>query len=167
MRISVFNSAELQAVILAMRAFPRSLQTAYRKSLRALGNPQWQAAVMAKVGNVRERVVLGQTARVVVSNRTVTLRAGHLGRALSGHARPSEIYAGTEFGAFPKTETYTTKSRRGKRYRVTADVQDQFRPRNRKGYTVYAAAPDFIRRMASLMAQTVVRTFHEAKEGKF
>lgn len=166
MRISVFDSKELQAVILALRAFPKSLQAAYRKSLRLLGNPEWAAAVRARASTRLEGRVLADTARTQVSNRTVTLKAGHLGRALSGGARPPAIYAGVEFGAFPKVEQVRTRSRRGKSYTATRNVNAQFRARNRKGYVVYAAAPAFIRRMASLMSQTVVRTFHDAMEGK-
>ena len=113
-----------------------------------------------------ESRVLGDTARVRVSDQNVTLASAGVGRALSGGARPPQIWHGVEFGANAKRTAVTARSRKGKTYRYTRTVNRQFKTPNRRGYAVYPAAAKMIPRYAALWAQTVVRTFHETMEGK-
>jgi len=165
-RISVFNSKELQAVVLALRTFDKTMKTNVRRVTKILGTPEWQAQVRGNVASRLQSRVLGDTARVQASDQTVMLKAAAIGRALSGGARPPAVWAGAELGAFPKRATVTATSRRGKRYTYSRNVNAQFPARNRKGYVVFPAAARMIPRFAALWAQTVVRTFHEAMEAK-
>jgi hypothetical protein len=143
-RISVLNSKELLATVLALRDFDRTLQGTVRKVTRIIGQPEWQKAVAANATTRFEQRVLGDTARMAVSNQNVTLKAGHIGRKLRGGGRPAELFGAAEFGG----------------------NRPQFRRPNRKGYAVYPAAARMIPRFAALWAQTTVRTIHEALEAK-
>jgi len=143
-RISVLNSAKLQATIRAVSSFDRTVQATIRKVTNLIGQPEWQKAVMGNTSTAFERRVLGQTARMTVSNQNVMLKAGHIGRPLRGGGRPTELYGPAEFGGRAK----------------------QFRPPNRRGYVVYPAAARMIARFAALWTQTVVRAAYEAFEGR-
>lgn len=164
MRVSMFNSAELQAVVLTVRSFDRDLRTNVRKVTRILTTGEWAAQVRGEASTRLENRVLADTARVQVSDRTVILKAAGIGRRLKGGARPPEVFAGTEFGAFPKVEPVVMVSRKGRRFTAKRNINQQFRPRKRTGYAVYPAAAKFIPRAAALWAQTTVRTFYEAFE---
>jgi hypothetical protein len=167
MRISVLNSDKLQAVILGLRGFDRTMQAQVRRHTREIGQPEWQAAVRGESSSRLETRVLADTARMRVSNQNVMLTSASGGRPLSKNgAKPSQIYAGVEFGAGPKQTRVTATSKRGKRYTYTRNTTAQFRPVNRKGYAVYPAAANMIPRFASLWVQTFIRTFHETIEGK-
>ena len=166
MRISILNSEKLQAVTLAIRGFDRTLQGQIRRHTKAIGQPEWVTAVRGRTSTVLEDRVLGATARMAVSNQNVTLKSAGVGRALSGGARPREIAQAVEFGASPKRSEVIQTSRKGKTYRYWRTTGRQFRPPNRRGYAVYGAAAAMIPRFAALWAQTTVRTFMEAMEGK-
>ena len=165
-RISLFNSKELQAAVLALSSFDRTMRTNVRRVTRILGNAEWQPLVRRHASTNLERVVLANTARVTASDQTVMLQAGRIGRTMRGGARPPEVFGGTEFGAFSNVKEVQMTSARGRRYTARRDVNRQFRPRNRRGYVVWPAAGEFIPRQAAMWAQTIVRTFHEAMEGK-
>jgi hypothetical protein len=154
LRISVFNSKELQGTIVALKRLDKELAKQIRRAVKALGQPEWQQALAKEADTERQTVVLVRTARVAVSNQNVTLSSATVGRSLQGGAKPSDIAHSDEFGA-------DRDFRRGKRH-----TRRQFKPRNRKGYVVYPAAASFIPRMASLFVATTVRTAHEAFERK-
>ncbi|RPE75198.1 MULTISPECIES: hypothetical protein [unclassified Frondihabitans] len=159
LRISLHGSKELQAVVLRLKTVDREIATQINKATRAMAEPVWKEAVRASVTNRMETRVLSDTARVSVSRGNVTLKSATIGKSLAGGTKPYEIAHAVEFGADRESsrQTLTSKKRHTKR---------QFRPRNRKGYVVYPAAAEVIPRIASLWAQTVVRTLHEVIEGK-
>jgi len=165
MRISVFNSRELQGVILAMKSFDREVAKEIRQHTKAMIAPEWTQAVTERAATRLEHRVLAKTARVAVSNQNVTLKSAGVGRKLSGGLLPSQSWHAVEFGGDrTATRTYEARSRKGKNFRVTRRTQAQLRPRNKTGYVVYPAAAEIIPRLASLWTQTVVRTFHEIIE---
>lgn len=165
MRISVFDSKELQATLLAIRGFDRELKKQIRTHTKRIAQPQWQKAVRDQAMTRLEHRVLVDTARVQVSDQNVMLRSAAIGRSLSGGLKPSESWAGVAFGADQeKTSTYSATSNKGKRYDVTRRTRRQLRPRNKKGYVVYPAAAEMIPKIAALWVQTTVRTFHELFE---
>lgn len=167
MRISVFQSRELQATILALRGFDRELQGQVRRATREIGQPEWQAAVGRQASTQLERAVLVRTARLQVSNQNVTLRSAVVGRQLSrGGARPNQVYGGVEFGANHAGKGVTATSSRGRRYTYHRNTTAQFKSRRPTGYVVYPAAAKMIPRFAALWVATTVRTFHEAIEGR-
>lgn len=170
-RISVRNSRELLATILAIRQAPREIQKQIRQHTKAITTEEWKRAMaenasISGVGRAGSRVLV-QSARVAVSNQNVRLSSATVGRKMKGGLEPKRDYAGFEFGANPdKRTTYTATSRRGKRYDVTRRTARQLPRRNRKGHVFYPAVADMVPRIAALFVQTTVRTIAEAFEGK-
>lgn len=165
MRISVFNSKELQGVIVAMKSFDREVAKQIRKATKAVVEKIWQDAVREEASTRLEHRVLVNTARVAVSDQNVTLKSAQIGRKLSGGLLPSQSYAAVEFGADRQTKTtYEATSKKGTRYTVTRRTRSQLRPRKQAGYVVFPAAARVIPRIASLWVQTTVRTFYELIE---
>lgn len=164
MRISVFGSAELQSVILAMRGMDRELAKQLRKATKQSTLPIWQESVRGNVITRQEDRVLASTATVLVRDENVMLKAGASTKRLSGGATVASITHSVEFGA-DRSYVGTVKGRNGgqpyKRH-----TRAQFRPRNIKGNAVYPAAADAIPRIAALWVATTVRTFHEVLEQK-
>jgi hypothetical protein len=145
LRISVFESKELQAARLALGTLDREWRKEVRNRLKPMVDPVWREAVRANTQSRQDVVVLSDTARVAVSDQTVTLKSAGVGRSLSGGARPSELARAVEFGS----------------------VHHRNLPaRNVKGRVVYPAAARVIPRIVSLMVQTIIRTTYEAFEGK-
>lgn len=165
MRISVFESKELQATLLALRGFDKDLKKQIRTHTKRIAQPQWQKSVREHAETRLEQRVLADTARVQVSDQNVMLRSAHIGRALTGGLKPSENWAGVEFGGDQeKASTYSATSRTGTSYKVTRRTRRQLRPRKKTGYAVFPAAADMIPKIAALWVQTTVRTFHETLE---
>lgn len=164
MRITIFGSKELQAVVLAMRTLDRDSRKEIRKHVKDMAQPAWQQALAENAQTRLEHRVLARTGRVRVSDQNVTLTAASVGRPLAGGLQPKQQYHAVEFGADPEDVTYTATSKNGKRYKVTRNTRAQLRPRNAKGYVVYPAAAEMIPRIAAMFVQTVVRTVHEKLE---
>ena len=171
-RISVWNSRELLAVILAIRQAPREIQQQIRQQTKAITSEEWKRAMaeQASIVNAARPTsrVLVQTARVSVSNQNVRLSSATVGRRLKGGLNPKTDYAGFEFGGNPqKRTTYTATSRKGRRYTVhNRHTARQLPRRNKKGWVFYPAAAHMVPRFAALFAQTTVRAIAEAFEGK-
>jgi hypothetical protein len=168
LRISVWDSKEIQAILLAMRGLDRDLKKEIRKATKSVIEPVWKEAVRGEVTTRLETRVLSDTARVAVSDQNVMLKSAAVGRSLSGGYKPSELVGGAEFGADREAKrSYGSVSVKGKSFNVkNRRTNRQFRSRNTKGYVVYAAAAQVIPRIAALWVQTTVRTFHEKMEGK-
>ncbi len=165
LRISVLASKELQQAVTVLKGADVEIQKQIRSALRTVTSPEWQEAVRGQTATAQEVKVLADTARVLASSQTITLRAGHLSKPLSGGAKPSDIVKAVEFGA-PRnsTNTYQTRSAKGRAYSATRHTSRQFRGPSRSGYAVYPAASKMIPRMAALFVQTTIRTFYELYE---
>lgn len=167
MRISVYQSRELLALVTGLRNFNREVQTEIRRHTKAMAQPEWQKAVAENASTRLEHRVLAATARVQVSSQNISLQSARVGRKLSGGLDPKAYWGVVEFGTNQNKKTpVTQRSRSGNRYTYLRHSQRQFRPFNKKGYAVYAAAADIIPRIASLWVQTTVRTLAEIIEGK-
>lgn len=157
----------MQAALLGVRRAEKAVQANIRKATKAIATPEWQKALTERAETRLEHRVLVDTARVSVSNQNVRLASASVGRALSGGLKPSEGYAAVEFGANRQQKnTYERTSSKGNRFPVTRRTRAQLRPQRRKGYVVYPAAQKVIPRFAALWVQTVVKTMHDAIEGK-
>lgn len=164
LRISVFNSSELQGTILALKGMDKEIAKNIRTWSKRIILPVWQEAVRANVTTPLEARGLAVTARVAISNQNVTLSSATVGKSLStGGAKPSDIAHDIEFGADQNAaKTYLARSSAGREYLVRdRHTRRQFRPRNQKGYVVYPAAANVIPRIAALWVQTTVRTFYD------
>jgi hypothetical protein len=160
-RIDAKASREFQAILFAIKSTDRDVRAAIRKHTKAISTKEWQQAMREQASTRLESRVLAATARVAVSDQNIRLSAATVGRPLSGGLKPSDDYAGVEFGAGPRRTSYQSTSRRGNRYTATRNTRAQLRPRNRKGYVFFPAVVRMVPRIASLWAQTVVRTLME------
>lgn len=158
LRISAFESPQIQGTILALQGLDKELAAQIRKATKTVTLSEWQRAVAGNASTDLERRVLVATSRVAVTNTNVSLRAGQLAKKLPGGALTHELTPGVEFGSKPKRIAST--SARGKGY--TRKQGTVFRPRKRTGYVVYPAAAEIIPRIAALWVATTVRTLHEA-----
>lgn len=166
-RISVLVSDELRTLLSALRTVPKDVQAQIRKFTKADAQPIWQAEVRSRVQTTVDERLFGKTARVRVSNQNVNLEAARIGKSLSGGGKPAVIAAAYEFGrnGDPRT-TYTTTSRKGKRYSVTRHTKRQLPTRNTNGRVVFPSTRASIPRFASLWIQTAARTLYDAFDRK-
>lgn len=169
LRISVFDSKELQATILGIRAANKTVRAEIRRFTQAEVSPDWKTALAEHAETTLEHRVLADTSRVKVSDQNVTLSAATVGRPLSGKgsAKPADIARAVEFGANRNgTTTYSRRTRKGKTATVhNRHTRHQFRAQNRQGYVVYPSAAQMIPRYASLWVQTCIRTIMDAVDG--
>lgn len=162
MRISVFESKHLQAVVLAMKGMDRDLAAQVRKATKSITQNEWAGDLAKQSTTDLEDKVLVETARVSVTNQNISLRAGQLNKKLRPGGPPrSTLTPSTEWGSDTNRKITSTSSK-GKQYKRRQGAN--FRPRNRKGYVTYPAAAKIIPRIASLWVQTTVRAFYEALE---
>lgn len=171
-RISVWNSRELLATILAIRQAPTEMQKQIRQQTKTITSEEWKRAMGEHASTVNAaRVtsrVLVQTARVAVSNQNVRLSSATVGRRLKGGLEPKVHYYALEFGANPDTRTtYTATSRKGRKFTVHQRHTARQLPRRLKaGWVFGPAVADMVPRIAALWVQTTVRVIAEAFEGK-
>jgi len=166
MRITVFGSKELQAVLLAVKTVNRDTRKEIRKHTQTMAAPEWQKAMGAKASTDLERRVLVSTARVRVSDQNVTLMAASVGRALPGGLSIKDQWHAVEYGAADTEVTYQARNRQGTTYNVTRNTRAQLKVRKKAGYVVGPAAAAIIPRIASLWVQTTARTIYDKLEGK-
>ena len=165
MRISIFNSKELQGVVIAMKSFERESAKQIRRVTKDVVAPEWTKAVREHASTRLQQRVLADTARVAVSDQNITLKSAAIGKSLSGGLKPSEGVGGVEFGANrAEYTTYRATSTKGKTFNVRRRTKAQLPDRQKTGHAVYPAAASIIPRIASLWTQTVVRTFYELIE---
>lgn len=170
-RISVWNSRELLATILAIRQAPKEIQKQIRQQTKTITSEEWKRAMGEQASTVNAaRVtsrVLVQTARVAVSNQNIRLSSATVGRRLKGGLEPKVHYYALEYGAEGKRTTYEATSRRGKKFTVhQRRTTQQLPPRRKAGWVFGPAVADMVPRIAALWVQTTVRVIAEAFEGK-
>lgn len=168
MQISVLTSAELRGTIAILKNADKEISKEIKRAVRSISTPEWQGVVSGNRANSLQNRVLVQTAKVNVSNTNVTLTSGASNKRMRGGATPALLVRAAEFGTLSRDarKTYTTRSRKGNSYTVTRRTLRQIPSRSTRGYAVYPAAAEFIPRVASLYAQTTVRTLHEIIERK-
>jgi hypothetical protein len=160
------QSPELEAVVLALRIAGKDLRKDLYARARSTILPDWQSSIEDKVGgNKLAYQILAKTARVNIGTRGIRLTSATSSKALKGGLRPSENFAAVEFGA--KWRDAKVAGRRGStRYNYNRQINTSFKHRKRKGYYVFPAADQIIKRVAALWVQTTVRTLRDAVEGK-
>ena len=161
-RISVFESPEIQGVLLAMRGIDKELAAQIRKATKTVTVGEWRGFLAAEASTALERRTLVDSARVAVGNQNVSLRTGQLAKKTSGGGKLYQLTGGVEFGAHPGRPV-RSKSGKGKAYWRKQGTG--FKAPNPGGYVAYPAVAKAIPRIASLWVSTVVRTLHEAFEG--
>jgi hypothetical protein len=156
--IDVYESRELQAVILSIRRADREIKKQIRQQTQKTLLPEWKKAL--------EHRVLVDTGRIKMSDQNVRMSSATVGRKLSGGLDPKTQAHAVEFGGDRAARHTYEVARNGKTFRVNRRTSAQLRPRRRNGYVVYQSAEQMIPRFAGLWVQTTVRTMHDALEGK-
>ena len=98
MRISVFESKELQGTILALKGMEKELSAQIRKATKDVSLNEWKTELARQATTPLERKVLVGTAKVAVSNQNISLKVGAAKR-LSGGGTAYQLTPGTEFGS--------------------------------------------------------------------
>lgn len=164
--ISVKNSKELLAAVLAIKAVDSTTRKQIRDHTASEISPEWSTSLASASKTDLDRAVLADTARVRVSDQNVALQSATVGKKLRGGLNPKIDYPAIEFGADRnKVTAYKRRTRHGETT-VTRHTRHQLPPITRKGRVVYPTASQFIPRYASLWVQTVVKTIYDAFEGK-
>jgi hypothetical protein len=164
--ISVMESKELQATVLALKQMDSTVRKAINAENRSQMVPEWREALATKASTSLEQRVLLSGARVALGPERVTLLAAQSTKKLSGGASPQEIAAAVEFGAEKRQQKISGRSRKGNSYTYNRRVNRQFKQRKKSGHVVYPAAADLAPRFAALFVQTSMKKMHEAFEGK-
>lgn len=167
MRVSVYVSPQLQAMLARIKELPADVRKELRVATKREAGPIWTEEVAGNVQTRAEGLAFGRTARVAVTDRGVRLQAARIGKGLSGGLDVKTQWHALEFGGDRAVRRpVETTSKRGKAYRAVRHTQRQLRPRLKTGHVVFPAVADTIPRILSLWFQTVARTGHEALEGK-
>ncbi len=158
-QVSVRDSRELRAAVLAIASVGKEIQAQLRAQTKRVVAPEWEKGIAERVHGRQDTAVLLRSARVQVRDTNVVLRSGAVGKF-------KDLTKAVEFGA-DQNRTKTYDSRRGsKRFKVTRHTTRQLPPKYRSGRVVYPAAKDMIPRLIALWVQTTIKTFHLALERK-
>lgn len=164
--VDVRGSREITAVVLGMKRAERQVRLDINREARKKMKPVWVDAVRANVTNRIEARVILPGARVKVGARNVTVVAAASNKPLEGGLIPSEDWPSAELGARRRKHTFTTTSRKGKRYRVTRTEGANFKPRAKRGRVAFAAASESGHRIIAYWLEVAVDEFRKAFERK-
>lgn len=180
--IDARGSDVLKATLLSVHVSPKAIQQNIKQYTSLNLRPAWKERLEAQPHNALQQRLLIDSSQVTTTNTNVNLRSGGVTERLSGGLSTDTVnalsaggnpfsYRVAEFGANSQAQRkeIVSTSKRGKKYIIHGrHTQRQFRnlPPNSKGYVVYPAAREFIPIAASMWVATVVRTLHDAYEGK-
>ena len=167
--LSVKDSRELQATVLALKAADKTLKGEINRATVEVGNKIWQPIVAAHATTHMDTKMLAVGARVKGGNPP-TAMAANTKRAVGSDKRlvPATQWQGWEFGAVNRNaySKYTRKSKGGGTHKVERRTMRGMPARKPKGRVVYPAFADMAPRMVSLWVQLVIRKYAEAAERK-
>ncbi len=152
--------AELRAAVLAMKRADATIRRDVATRMRSTMNPVWRSEV-TKGATGMAGAVLPAGARIAGGNPPQLITASSR-RAIRGtRIVPDRNWAGYEYGAHDSARTVT--SSKGTRYR--RHVMRHL-PTRGKGRVIDPAVARILPRIAAYWAQSVVRAFMDAAEGK-
>lgn len=169
--LSVDDSPQLQAAVLAMKSADRDLRKRINDATRQTMNPVWKSLVEGHMAgtSVMANRVLNKGVRIAAGNPPRAVAASSK-RAVGDGKRvtPAAHWPGYEFGADRNAYSrYERKNRTRSGYHVVERrTMRHLPPRTRQGRHVYPAFADIGPRMVSLWVQLIVKTYHDAAEGK-
>lgn len=159
MPISLLVDRNLLTLVEAARSIDRESAAQLRKETKLNAGPIWRESINERLQTRIQARVLGESARVAVTDSNVVMKSGGLGKT---RGVPNTILkGGAEFGADPKKQI-KQRSRNGNAY-TRSRGRTFLLPRS-KGYVVFNAAADATPRLASLWWQTYVRSLAETLE---
>lgn len=157
-QISLLIDSPLRDLALALRAIGPETRKQINAATKVAAQPIWFEETRDRGVTKLQQNLLVSTARVGVSSRNVSLRAG--GLRFPGKSG-DRVTRAAEFGG-GENKKIQTRTKGGKVY--TRQLGSSFGPRYRNGSVVYPAASASIPRFASLWVSTARRTIHEAIE---
>lgn len=159
-RVRIQGIREVTAAATALKAVDRKVKNQTAQNLRSTVPNIWtQATITGQTRTRMDRAVFNGV-KVTASSSRITLEAG------TAPMIPADIASAVEFGDPNKTFTTYTERRNGKPVRVRRRTQNQLPSPIRAGRIAHPALRKVMPRLLSLYVQTVVRTIHEAWEGK-
>ena len=170
MGVTVWDSKELQATIIALKIVGKDLRKEILKRTRELILKDWDTAVADEISTVGgdiygTRLTMRNT-RVKVGTQGFTLQAATRGtKATSGGLISSKHYYLAEFGADKKV--VPVNGRRGATsYQYKRTVNTGFQRRVKNGRYAFKAAGKIMNRALALYTQTTIQMVYEAFERK-
>ncbi len=184
--LRVGDHEELQAAVLAMKAADRDLKRRINQATREKMNPVWQDLVKAnlfgdsvmagRILNTGVRIAAGNPPQAKAAQSSKRIGAKNGSRGLV----PREDYAGWEFGgnrmAYSRYErknpfrpVHGGRKRRGNpagTHTVERRTMLHMPRREPSGRVVYPAFAELGPRMVSLWVQIIVKSYHDAAEGR-
>lgn len=159
-RVRVEGIREVTAAATALRAVDRKVKNQTAANLRRTVPGIWTQDTITRQTRTRMDRAVFNGVRIGASSSRITLQAG------TSPLIRDDISSAVEFGDPAKGYTTYLERRNGKSVRVRRRTQNQLPPPIRKGRVVHPALRSVMPRLISLYVQTVVRTIHEAWEGK-
>ena len=169
MGVTVWDSKELQATILALKVVGKDLRKEILKRTRELILNDWDKAVADEIsvvgGDIYATRLTMRNTRVKVGTQGFTLQAATRGtKATSGGLISSKHYYLAEFGADKKV--VPVNGRRGATsYQYKRTVNTGFQRRVKNGRYAFKAAGKIMTRTIALYTQTTIQMIYKAFEG--
>lgn len=154
--------AELRAAVLAMKRADSEVRRDVANRMRETMTPAWRSEVTGDAGAGVQAAMLGAGVRIAAGNPP-QLVAANSSRKVGRGLIPSRHWAGYEYGADHRS-TRTVTSSKGTRYR--RHVMNHLPGRGPHGRVLEPAAGRILPRIAAYWAQSVVRAFMDAADGK-
>lgn len=170
MGVTVWDSKEIQAAIIALKIVNKELRREIIKRSRETILNEWDSAIADNISMVggdiyATRLVMKNT-RVKVGTQGFTLEAAtRTKKQTSGGLVPANDYYLAEFGADKKV--VPVQGRRGTtRYEYKRTVNTGFQARTQRGRYAYKAAGKLMTRFIAMYTQTAIQMVYEAFEEK-
>lgn len=154
--------AELRAAVLAMKRADNVVRRDVANRMRETMTPAWRQEVTGSAGAGMQAAMLTAGVRIAAGNPP-QLVAASSSRKIGRGLIPSRHWAGYEWGADHRS-TRTVTSSKGTRYR--RHVMNHLPTQQAQGRVLEPAARRLLPRIASYWAQSVVRAFMDAADGK-
>jgi hypothetical protein len=157
--------AELRAAVLAMKRADAEVRRGVSARMRETMNPEWRSEVTQHLtgSGPLEGRMLTAGVRITGGNPPQLVAASSRKRVGRGDLTPAENWQLYEFGSHGTKRSKMT-SRKGRAYtRRTTTGLPAFR---KTGRVLYPAAARILPRVAAFWAQSVIRAFLDALDGK-
>lgn len=165
-KLSAYDApAELRAVALALRAAGKDVRNDANARMRATMNPAWVSEVNHHLTGASrlESRLLTAGVRVAAGNPPTLVAASSRRAVGRGDLRPTDDWQMMEFGSHGTKRSEMT-SKKGTRYRRrTTTGLPKF---TKGGRVLYPATASILPRIAAFYAQSVIRAFMDALDGK-
>lgn len=160
LKVDVTTHRGLTAMIRGLAVMGPEFTKAFRMQARREIEPKWKQALVQSRPNRLQRHVLVDTSRVTVSDRSIRLKAGSVGKLYRGDTN-AEIARAVEFGQSPQFRSrYKRKNETNPgSHTVVRRTGRPVGPRKPTGKVVYPALERFVPEAADIAADTFIEVF--------